>query len=1015
MPTKFKDYPLYTYDEPAVYSNFSCGINTDPSNEHLIEGEMRDCVNMHYLSGALVKRKGAKKLCDISCEDDLFNIQGIFLFTYKITYIIVAANGKLYQGIFNDDAPIVLTKLYIHRNVENYNLVFDPENSFAGLEEKTIYEIDSNYKHEGYIERLIKDTKTNETFAINERGTYEEITGGLIQKGDVFNYYIGIEIKKYLCIKDFEKEIHIPVNSDKWEEIDKIEYYSKDGSGLQTLTVEEYKDLSQEEKETLQENGVYIKDFNEDQLEMWHKDSYCFYNDKFYLCLSDHYNRSNSLNDEEFFCDLKLSNKYIQQENLVFQNYRKVEAATFNNKLYIATGTRLVEVYLFGPELIATPVSPYLCNYTEVTKIGHNYMSPYPELAVASQLNTVTTSITGLKVTKTIGGSFILTPVMNIQIGDSLDNYYYRWEKFINGKWHTFITFMSQYNNDLDQQFYSIEVNDADKYQYRVTFAKSFEMYTNVVPDFNIRKSYNENDLVSVNGKTYKCIRGYNIDNFKYMNNTFQTGAYLYTINEETQIETLGEYVKLWEEILTVETLPYVYKKYDDTNTNVITAFGEVIDLKIDKADGEYFGSATSVLFNNDLEIAEQFELIHSCNKIIVDGQKLILYGDKYNSGQWFKTVINNPGYVTDRGSLSFKTTKNESLIKVVPFQGNLIVFANSEDIGGSIHLVRGNGDDYNDQSGYYSPYQRSTINASVSCNNPDTVQICDNLLVFKYFDRVYYINASELNNDVVKVMPCNDRVLTKNQEVNIPWEDNDCISEITDTYYALIWKEKYTVDKFGELVLQRPGTKVKMYYKMDVRYNDNSYGMPWLRDESKTFNIDHIIYVKGKPIYLYNNILLSFNEECYQDLNENYKCKIHLKGEGLNYPQLFKLINNITVGFHRNQFNKIDLNVIIKNEAGHSLINSDSKRKSISDLAAMKLGIKHSNQILRLDSTIQDTKLINSINMFPCLLADSYIEAETEGSFAFSSISFVYTTIEYPDTNPYDVYTNIIRPKEVK
>ena len=106
------------------------------------------------------------------------------------------------------------------------------------------------------------------------------------------------------------------------------------------------------------------------------------------------------------------------------------------------------------------------------------------------------------------------------------------------------------------------------------------------------------------------------------------------------------------------------------------------------------------MLFNNDLQVSDDFILIHSCTKILADGNKLLLYGDRFNSGQWFKTIINNPYYITDRGSLSFKTTKNESLIKVVPFQGNLIAFANSDNVGGSIHLIQGNGDDYDDQSG---------------------------------------------------------------------------------------------------------------------------------------------------------------------------------------------------------------------------------------------------------------------------------------------------------------------------
>ena len=44
---------------------------------------------------------------------------------------------------------------------------------------------------------------------------------------------------------------------------------------------------------------------------------------------------------------------------------------------------------------------------------------------------------------------------------------------------------------------------------------------------------------------------------------------------------------------------------------------------------------------------------------------------------------------------------------------------------------------------------------------------------------------------------------------------------------------------------------------------------MPWLRDEGKIFNASHIIYVKGKPIYLYHNILASLNEDYYKDLDE--------------------------------------------------------------------------------------------------------------------------------------------------
>lgn len=936
MPTRYKDYPIYTYDEPASYSDFVGGINTDPSNDHLLKNELRDCVNMHYLSGALVKRKGAKKLCDITCDDDLTNIQGIFLFTYKITFIIIAADGKLYQGVFNENTSIKLNRLYIYKVVANKDYVFDPSNAFAGIEVKEPSELIEESKHNGYIQVNFRNNSTGELLIKNNRGAYSDITGGAINKGDVVTAISGIIENEYLCINTFVKESHLPTDTLYWEALG--ETYTFNGVEYNATTIKE------NEINELRSENLYRFSLN-DLRQRTTKD-YCIYGGQFYKCINPHYNRANSIYDKNLFVNLANNTQYEEREYLIFQNYQKIEAATLNNKLYIATGTRIIEISMVGDELRASPVEPYRCNYTEITNIGYNYMSPYPELAVASQKNTVTTSITGINIMKTVRNRYKLQPVMNIQIGDSLNNYFYRWEKNIDGKWYVIISFASQMTNEEKPDYSAIEVDDADKYQYRVTFARAFE--TNTDGDYN------------------------------------------------------------------VETLPYYYTTYDE-QLKVVEHFDTTQDYVINKITGEYFGSAVSVLFNNDLELNDTFNIIQSCTKILVDGQKILYYGDKYNSGQWFKTIINNPGYITDRGCLSFKTTKNEELIKVVPFQGNLIAFANAEQTGGSIHIIKGNGDDYDDQSGYYSPYQRSTINASISCDNPDTVQICDNILVFKYFDRIYYINASDLSNDVVKVTPCNDRVRTSNQEVSIPRNDNDCISEVTDTYYALIWKEKYTQDSKGDLILERPGTRVKMYYKIPVQTETNVYAMPWLRDESDVFNSKFIIYVKGKPLYLYHNVLVTFDEEYYKDLGEDYKCKIHFRGEALNYPTMFKLLEHIIINYHRNQYNKVDIDVLIRNEAGHVLLDSDSKRKSIGDLAALKADTEIEDDVLRLDSTIQDSKLINTVNMFPFILADTTIIAKTKGSFTLSGVTYNYTSTDSPDQNPYDLYTNIIRPKEVK
>ena len=69
----------------------------------------------------------------------------------------------------------------------------------------------------------------------------------------------------------------------------------------------------------------------------------------------------------------------------------------------------------------------------------------------------------------------------------------------------------------------------------------------------------------------------------------------------------------------------------------------------------------------------------------------------------------------------------------------------------------------------------------------------------------------------------------------------------------------------------------------------------------------------------------------------------------------------------------------------------------------------------MRLDSTILDSKVFNTAYKFPCLLADAIITATNDKEFSISSITYNYTTSETPDTTAYDLYANIIRPKEVK
>ena len=84
-----------------------------------------------------------------------------------------------------------------------------------------------------------------------------------------------------------------------------------------------------------------------------------------------------------------------------------------------------------------------------------------------------------------------------------------------------------------------------------------------------------------------------------------------------------------------------------------------------------------------------------------------------------------------------------------------------------------------------------------------------------------------------------------------------------------------------------------------------------------------------------------------------------------------------------------------------------------IEGLKSLKADSGHVDSF-RLDSTILDTRIINSTYKFPCFLADTIITCTNDKEFSLSSITYNYTTLSQQETNSYDLYTSIIRKKDL-
>lgn len=426
-------------------------------------------------------------------------------------------------------------------------------------------------------------------------------------------------------------------------------------------------------------------------------------------------------------------------------------------------------------------------------------------------------------------------------------------------------------------------------------------------------------------------------------------------------------------------------------------------DLIIDKVDGYWFGQAQSIPYNEALytEPNISYMQIQTCKKIFGYGNKFIIYDDAYNSGNFYKTVIDNPNYITYRGGLNFKTDKDEQLIKVINFKGVIVCFSYNKLLGGNISIVSGNGDDYNDGSNNYSPFSRRIINKEVTTDNADTVQVADNIIIFKYKSSVYAIEGSELNYEIVTIQEINTHVKQPNKYISIPFDQTDCISEKNEDYYALIWKELYDLD--GELI--RPAYRVKFYYK-NAFQNDGVLYFPVLVDSSELFNNDLIVSIDGKPLYFYQNKLIGFFDEHYLDLDKKYNFKIVSKSYELNYPQFVKSIQSISVRYSHDEQSNLEWSLKIYNESLFEILKNSNK--VISNNTSLDV-----NAIIKLDSLLESNIMITPKLREDCMSVTVYFEGTTDKDFAFSSFTFYYKTKSTPKRSPIENYKKIIHKGE--
>ena len=445
-------------------------------------------------------------------------------------------------------------------------------------------------------------------------------------------------------------------------------------------------------------------------------------------------------------------------------------------------------------------------------------------------------------------------------------------------------------------------------------------------------------------------------------------------------------------------------------------------DFIINRAFAE-FGSFTTQLFIHPGKLedyvpapASEFIDIHSCNKMFTDSSQIILYGSLYKTGNWYKTVIRQYDYITLRNSLNFQTNKKERVVACLALEGNIIVFADNEDLGGSIHRVYGNGDDYDAGDGYFSPYRRKLVNSTMSCDHKGSLQFTENFLVFKYRRNFYMIDSRDLNADRLEVTMVSDKVQAEEGLVVMPEVDNlnefSVLSEMTENYYGVIFTET--------------GDRWKLYYNMPFNYEGkNKLIYPWLRDKSELLKIDDIITLNKTPTHIYKNKLIQYKDWRYRDLEESFDTIIVTKGYSITeVTNIVKFVDSVTVKFYRSTDDQLDFDFQLYSEANHLLMGDKGVARYDPDkdeivwtkfkeyeLPAFTVGEIGLGS--RIGRDLFTTKVYNINLKRPCLSAYAVLRLRSNESFKLSSITFGYTSTDMPAYDLGKLYSEIIGGNE--
>lgn len=227
------------------------------------------------------------------------------------------------------------------------------------------------------------------------------------------------------------------------------------------------------------------------------------------------------------------------------------------------------------------------------------------------------------------------------------------------------------------------------------------------------------------------------------------------------------------------------------------------------------------------------FSAIHRCNRVLLHWERIIVYGDDYNSSMIYISDLKKPSFFPIPNSLSFENKEMGQITSLVRYRDMLVAFTPS-----SIQALYGKSPD---------EYQRVTLNTSIGCISPFSTRVVNNYIVFLSKDGVYLLESVGYTEEKANVTKIDQKV-------------NNIVKRVTNAVGSI---------HNGQYKVFFPSEK-----KLLRTYYDQNWS--WAKDESEKMDIsyanewDDLLYVQSMStgtVYYFKDGLYSDDGYVYEDL----------------------------------------------------------------------------------------------------------------------------------------------------